>query len=92
MLTGRGRAFTGGMNVHVLHGLDVPRAKALIRALHTAIESVQKELMLRWRHTDLATAIEYGINAFATAYATDEPREGTRAFLEKRAPRFGSRS
>jgi enoyl-CoA hydratase/carnithine racemase len=49
---------------------------------------LQKELILRWRHTDLATAIEYGINAFATAYATDEPREGTRAFLEKRAPRF----
>jgi enoyl-CoA hydratase/carnithine racemase len=52
---------------------------------------LQKELMLRWRHTDLATAVEYGINAFATAYATDEPREGARAFLEKRAPRFGSR-
>ncbi len=207
VLTGRGRAFTAGMNVHVLHGLDVPRAKALIRALHAAIESVhhapfpviagvngfclgagfelalacdvrlavaaarfglpevrvgvpsvieaallpalvgpgraaemlltgeaidaaqayawglvnrvvpdeglhaavedmverilaggpaairlQKELILRWRHTDLATAIEYGINAFATAYATDEPREGTRAFLEKRAPRFERRS
>ena len=51
---------------------------------------LQKELMLRWRHTDLSTAIEYGINAFATAYATDEPREGARAFLEKRPPRFGN--
>jgi len=206
VLTGSGRAFTGGMNVHVLHDLDVPRAKALITAIHAAIASVhhapfpviarvngfclgagfelalacdiriaaavarfglpevrvgvpsvieaallpalvgpgraaemlltgesidaaqaqawglvnrvaaaeeldaaveamvdrvlacgpaairlQKELMLRWRHTDLATAIEYGINAFATAYATDEPQEGARAFLEKRPPRFGSR-
>jgi enoyl-CoA hydratase/carnithine racemase len=206
VLTGSGRAFTGGMNVHVLRDLDVPRAKALITAIHAAIASVhhapfpviarvngfclgagfelalacdvriaadvarfglpevrvgvpsvieaallpalvgpgraaemlltgesidagqaqawglvnrvaavpeldaavdamvdkvlacgpaairlQKELMLRWRHTDLATAVEYGINAFATAYATDEPREGARAFLEKRAPRFGSR-
>ena len=207
VLTGRGRAFTAGMNVHVLHDLDVAGARALIRTLHAAIESVhhapfpviagvngfclgagfelalacdvrvaaaaarfglpevrvgvpsvieaallpalagpgraaempltgeaidaaqahawglvnrvvpddglraaveemaarilaggpaairlQKELMVRWRHTDLATAIEYGINAFATAYATDEPSEGTRAFLEKRAPRFGSRA
>jgi enoyl-CoA hydratase len=207
VLTGRGRAFTAGMNVHVLHDLDVPRAKTLISALHAAIESVhhapfpvvagvnghclgagfelalacdmriavpgatfglpevrvglpsvieaallpglvgpgraaqllltgeaigaaeahtwglvnrvvapealrqalddvvarivacgpaavrlQKELMLGWRHTDLATAIASGINAFATAYATDEPREGARAFLEKRPPRFGSGS
>jgi len=207
VLTGRGRAFTAGMNVHVLHDLDVPRAKTLITDLHAAIESVhhapfpvvagvnghclgagfelalacdirvavpaatfglpevrvglpsvieaallpglvgpgraaellltgepidaaqahawglvnhvvpaetlrralddvvarilacgpaavrlQKELMLGWRHTDLATAIASGINAFATAYATDEPREGARAFLEKRAPRFGGRS
>ena len=28
------------MNVHVLHDLDVPRAKTLITALHAAIESV----------------------------------------------------
>lgn len=206
VLTGRGRAFTAGMNVHVLQDLDVTRARALITALHAAIESVhhapfpviagvnghclgagfelalacdvriaaavarfglpevrvgvpsvieaallpalvgpgraaemlltgepvdaghaeawglvnrvvpaedlqgaveamverllacgpaavrlQKELMLRWRYTDLATAINFGINAFATAYAGDEPREGARAFLEKRAPRFGSR-
>ena len=204
VLTGRGRAFTAGMNVHVLRDLDVPRAKTLITSLHAMIQSVhhapfpviarvngfclgagfelalacdvrvaaegarlglpevrvglpsvieaallpalvgpghaaemlltresidagqaaawglvnravpteeldaavaalidkvlacgpvairlQKELMLRWRHTDLATAIEYGINAFATAYATDEPREGARAFLGKRPPRFG---
>ena len=204
VLTGRGRAFTAGMNVHVLQDLDVTRAKTLIISLHAAIASVhhapfpviarlngfalgagfelalacdlrvatagarlglpevrvgvpsvieaallpalvgpgraaemlltgetidahqaeawglvnhavppegldaavdrvvakvlacgpaairlQKELLVRWRHTDLATAIEYGINAFAAAYATDEPREGARAFLEKRAPRFG---
>jgi enoyl-CoA hydratase/carnithine racemase len=204
VLTGRGRAFTGGMNVRVLHDLDVASAKALIGSIHAMIAAVhhapfpviarvngfclgagfelalacdlrvaasgarlglpevrvgvpsvieaallpalvgpgraaemlltgaavsaeqaeawglvnrvvapealdaavealveallacgphalrlQKELMLRWRYTDLAAAIEYGINAFATAYATGEPREGARAFLEKRAPRFG---
>ena len=207
VLTGRGRAFTAGMNVHVLHDLDVASAKTLITSLHAMIASVhhapfpviarvngfclgagfelalacdvriaaeearlglpevrvglpsvieaallpalvgpgraaemlltgeavdapraqswglvnravpmaeldgavdamvdtilacgpaairlQKELMLRWRYTDLATAIEYGVNAFAAAYAGDEPREGARAFLEKRPPRFGTRA
>jgi enoyl-CoA hydratase/carnithine racemase len=206
VVTGRGRAFTGGMNVHVLHELDVPRARALIASIHGAIASVhhapfpviarvngfclgagfelalacdlrvaaagarfglpevrvgvpsvieaallpalvgpgraaemlltgesidagqaqawglvnrvappdeldaavqamvdkllacgpeairlQKELMLRWRYTDLSAAIEYGINAFAMAYAGREPQEGARAFLEKRPPRFESR-
>jgi enoyl-CoA hydratase len=62
-----------------------------ILACGPAAIRLQKELMLRWRHTDLAAAVEYGINAFATAYATDEPREGARAFLDKRAPRFGRR-
>jgi len=50
---------------------------------------LQKELMIRWRNTDLPTAVAYGINAFAQAYATDEPREAIRAFLDKRTPRFG---
>jgi enoyl-CoA hydratase/carnithine racemase len=48
----------------------------------------QKELIIRWRETDLATAVRYGIGAFATAYATGEPREGASAYLEKRRPRF----
>jgi enoyl-CoA hydratase len=47
---------------------------------------LQKELMIRWRPTDLASAVRYGINAFATAYATREPQEGARAFLDKRRP------
>lgn len=49
---------------------------------------MQKELINRWRATDLRTAIEYGINAFATCFATNEPREAMTAFLEKRPPRF----
>ena len=49
---------------------------------------LQKELMIRWRNTNLRSAVEYGINAFAQAYATDEPREAMQAFLDKRAPRF----
>ena len=205
VLTGKGRAFTGGMNVRVLHDLDAMGAKALITSVHAMIASVhhapfptiarvngfclgagfelalacdvriaataarlglpevrvgvpsvieaallpalvgpgraaemlltgeaidaeraqawglvnrvvpmeeldaavasvvdkiltcgpaairlQKELMVRWRYTELASAIEHGIDAFASAYATGEPQEGARAFLEKRAPRFGN--
>ena len=50
---------------------------------------LQKELIVRWRETDLATAVRYGINAFVAAYATAEPREGMNAYLEKRRPSFG---
>jgi enoyl-CoA hydratase/carnithine racemase len=49
---------------------------------------LQKELIIRWRNTDLRTAIESGINAFAQSYATGEPREALSAYLEKRKPRF----
>jgi enoyl-CoA hydratase len=49
---------------------------------------LQKELIIRWRNTDLGTAVRYGINAFASAYATDEPQRAMRAFLEKRPPTF----
>jgi enoyl-CoA hydratase/carnithine racemase len=51
---------------------------------------LQKELIVRWRESALPDAITAGIDAFARAYATGEPREGAAAFLEKRAPRFGS--
>jgi enoyl-CoA hydratase/carnithine racemase len=203
VLTGRGRAFTAGMDVHVLAALDVAGAKSLITGLHEAIQAVhqapfpviaainghalgagfelalacdmrvaargatfglpevrvgvpsvieaallaptigpgraaelllcgesigcddalawglvnrvvppedlgaaldatvnkilagapaairlQKELMIRWRSTDLATAVEYGVNAFAVSYASPDVREGLRAFLEKRTPRW----
>jgi enoyl-CoA hydratase/carnithine racemase len=52
----------------------------------------QKALMIRWRESDLPSAVRAGIEAFATCYAGDEPREGAAAFLEKRAPRFEGRA
>src|SRR6267378_2703530 len=195
VVTGRGRAFTAGMDVRVLHGLDTASARALITDLCAAIDAVhrapfpvlaavhgaclgagfelalacdlrvaaanasfglpevrvgvpsviqaallpaligtpvdaaralgwglvnrvvepgalaaavdetlamllacapgavraQKALMIRWRETDLPSAVRAGIDAFAACYAGDEPREGAAAFLEKRAPRFGAR-
>jgi enoyl-CoA hydratase/carnithine racemase len=90
------QAHAWGLVNHVVPEEALRRAlddvAARILACGPAAVRLQKELMLGWRHTDLATAIASGINAFATAYATDEPREGARAFLEKRAPRFGGRS
>jgi enoyl-CoA hydratase len=49
---------------------------------------LQKRLIVDWRETDLRSAIRAGIEAFAEAYATGEPREGAAAFLDKRVPRF----
>jgi enoyl-CoA hydratase/carnithine racemase len=49
---------------------------------------LQKQLIVRWRESDLPSAVRAGIAAFAAAYATGEPREGAAAFLEKRAPHF----
>ena len=48
----------------------------------------QKALMIRWRESDLPSAVRAGIEAFAACYGGDEPREGAAAFLEKRPPRF----
>jgi enoyl-CoA hydratase len=53
----------------------------------TAIR-IQKELMIRWRNTDLLSATRLGINAFAQNYAAAEGREAALAFLEKRKPRY----
>jgi enoyl-CoA hydratase/carnithine racemase len=42
VLTGRGRAFTAGMNLHVLRGLGPEDARRLITSLHEAIEAVHQ--------------------------------------------------
>jgi len=56
----------------------------------TAIR-IQKELMIRWRNTDLGSAIRLSINAFAQNYASGEAREAALAFLEKRKASFPPR-
>jgi enoyl-CoA hydratase len=61
-----------------------------ILAASPAAVRLQKELIIRWRNTDLRTAIAYGINAFAQTYASDGVREATQAFLDKRPPRFAA--
>ena len=51
---------------------------------------LQKALIVRWREMALRSAVRSGIDAFAAAYATAEPREGASAYLEKRPPRWRS--
>jgi len=53
---------------------------------------LQKSLIVRWRESDLSAAVRAGIDAFVSAYTSAEPREGAAAFLERRAPRFGTRA
>jgi enoyl-CoA hydratase len=62
---------------------------AAITACAPAAVRLQKQLIVRWRESDLPAAIRAGIAAFVASYATGEPREGATAFLEKRPPRFG---
>lgn len=71
--------------------LDAAVAQVVARVVTAGPAAVrlQKELIVRWRETDLTSAVRLGIQAFATAYTGDEPREGARAFLDKRPPRFG---
>jgi len=61
--------------------------ETIVACAPTAVR-LQKALIVRWRESDLTTAVRAGIAAFAASYATGEPREGARAFLEKRPPRF----
>lgn len=73
---------------HELRSVTEALVALILQCAPTAVR-LQKELIIRWRNTDQRTAIEYGINALAQAYATGEPREAMEAFLAKRRPRFG---
>jgi enoyl-CoA hydratase/carnithine racemase len=96
LLTGEsidaGRALTWGLVNRVVPPDELRTAVeelvAQILAAGPIAIRLQKELMLRWRYTDLAGAIRAGVDVFAGAYATAEPAEGARAFLEKRSPKF----
>ncbi len=45
----------------------------------------QKILIRRWEQLDLDSAIDIGIDAYANAYQTDEPRRMMQAFLDSKA-------
>ena len=89
------RALTWGLVTRVVEPAALSAAvdETLAAVLACGPEAVraQKGLMIRWRESDLPSAVRAGIDAFAACYAADEPREGAAAFLEKRAPRFAAR-
>ena len=70
--------------------LEAVTAGLVAKILACAPQAIrlQKELMVRWRNTDLASAIRVGIETFARNYSTPEAREAALAFLEKRTPKF----
>lgn len=51
-----------------------------------AANILQKKLIAQWMELSLSDAVEAGIRAFRESYKTNEPREGMKAFLEKRKP------
>jgi enoyl-CoA hydratase/carnithine racemase len=87
------RALAWGLVNRVVARADLDAAVDAVVAAITACAPgavrLQKQLIVRWRETDLTSAVRAGIAAFAAAYATGEPGEGATAFLEKRPPRFG---
>ena len=50
---------------------------------------LQKKLIAQWMELNLNDAVEAGIRAFRECYKTGEPKEGMKAFLEKRKPSYG---
>jgi enoyl-CoA hydratase/carnithine racemase len=49
---------------------------------------LQKKLIAQWMDLSLSDAAEAGIRTFRECYKTPEPKEGMKAFLEKRKPRY----
>lgn len=69
----------------------LPRARQLaerIAAQPPLAVGAAKRVMERGMDTDLATGLEAELHAAAILFATEDRREGMRAFLEKRRPVF----
>ena len=49
---------------------------------------LQKKLIAQRMELSLSDAVEAGIRAFRECYKTNEPKEGMKAFLEKRKPSY----
>ncbi|MFN7750678.1 MAG: enoyl-CoA hydratase-related protein [Pseudomonadota bacterium] len=70
------------------HGLALART---IASRGPIAVRLAKEAWRRGQSLDLAQACAVEADLFALAFATEDRREGMRAFLEKRAPAFGGR-
>jgi enoyl-CoA hydratase/carnithine racemase len=59
--------------------------RKLLQSGPKALEA-QKKLVYQWMDSTMSHAFQLGIEAFTHAYRSDEPKEGMKAFLEKRKP------
>jgi len=84
-------ALQWGLVEHVVpvSALDAAVEAWIAKLLTSAPRAVrlQKKLIRRWEDLPLAAAVEAGIEAFAAAYASDEPRSIMREFLAARQAR-----
>lgn len=49
---------------------------------------LQKRLINQWLDLNFSASIEAGIKTFRESFTTEEPKEGLKAFLEKRTPSY----
>ena len=50
--------------------------------------SLQKEISNKWITSDLENAIDFSVNTVCISFASEDQKEGMRAFLQKRKPKF----
>ena len=74
-------------------GLDAAIEAWIAKLMTSAPRAVrlQKQLIRRWEDLPLAAAVQAGVEAFAAAYETGEPRTTMRQFLAARAARKSGR-
>lgn len=63
-------------------------AAAVIAGMSLPIVMMLKESINRAYETTLAEGVQFERRAFHSTFATEDQKEGMRAFIEKRAPRF----
>lgn len=53
--------------------------------------AIQKDVCHKWMTADLETAIDFSINSVCINFTSEDQKEGMKAFLEKRKPKFVGR-
>ena len=62
--------------------------RAMRRELLAAMQALAKSCLLQAQEVPLSAGLHYEAEMYALCFASDDVREGIRAFLEKRKPEF----